>query len=45
MEENIEVIGKMVNKMVKENFSSLLKKYGKKEYGQMVKEYHGKIEK
>jgi hypothetical protein len=43
MAENIEAFGKMVNKTVKENFISLMKKYGKKGYGRMVNEYHGKI--
>ena len=38
MEKNIKVIGKMENKMAKENFIFLLKINGKKEFGKMEKE-------
>ena len=38
MEKFIKGIGKMENKMGKENFISLLTKNGKKEYGKKAKE-------
>ena len=38
MEKFIKGIGKMENKMGKENFISLLTKTGKKEYGKKAKE-------
>jgi hypothetical protein len=41
MVKNIKDIGKMVNKMEKENFIFLLKINGKKESGKTVKEYSG----
>ena len=45
MEGNIEVIGKMENKMVKGNFIRLWERFGKKGFGLMVKEFLGKIQK
>ena len=41
MEKDIKAIGKMENKMEKENFISLLKINGKKEFGKKEKEKNG----
>jgi hypothetical protein len=41
MEENIKDFGKMVSNMEKGNFSMMIKKVGKKEYGMKEKEIIG----
>jgi hypothetical protein len=43
MEGNIKVFGKMVSNMEKGNFSTMIKKVGKKEYGMKVKGLIGLI--
>ena len=44
MEENMMEIGKMEDKMVKDNFIILKLKNGKKEFGKKEKELNGQIE-
>ena len=41
MVEFLRVIGKMENKMEKENFIIRKMEYGEKEYGKMEKEFNG----
>lgn len=44
MEENTKDIGKMENNTEKENFTSQIRRFGKKEFGVMGDASHGKTQ-
>ncbi len=43
MEENIKAIGKMASNTVKEISINQIRRYGKRVFGAMEDEFHGKI--